>query len=94
MAVISLFFGDLHIASCPEQRQKMFKVLVLVSTIALVSALHGIAVLTPTKGNNVRGVIRFAEIGNTVAVTGSITGLKPNSAHGFHIHEFGYVNVF
>jgi hypothetical protein len=94
MAVISLFFGDLHIASCPEQRQKMFKVLVLVSTIALVSALHGIAVLTPTRGNNVRGVIRFAEIGNTVAVTGSITGLKPNSAHGFHIHEFGYVNVF
>jgi superoxide dismutase, Cu-Zn family len=38
---------------------------------------------------NVAGEITFAEAGGRVRVTGTVTGLVPNSKHGFHIHEKG-----
>jgi Cu-Zn family superoxide dismutase len=49
-----------------------------------------IAVLHPTQGNQARGTVRFTQEGkDTVRVVVELTGLAPNSAHGFHIHEFG-----
>ena len=51
---------------------------------------QAVAVLLPTKGNDVRGVIRFQEQPDgKVRVTGRIRGLEPDSTHGFHVHEFG-----
>ena len=47
------------------------------------------AVLEPTAGNNVRGTINFRQHGNRVNVSGTVSGLKPNSQVGFHIHEAG-----
>jgi Cu-Zn family superoxide dismutase len=47
------------------------------------------AKLEPTKGNDVSGLVQFAQNGDKVVVTGEITGLAPNSEHGFHIHEKG-----
>jgi Cu-Zn family superoxide dismutase len=47
-----------------------------------------VAVLVPTEGNTVRGVIRFEQNRNGVRVTGVVAGLEPG-LHGFHIHEFG-----
>jgi Cu-Zn family superoxide dismutase len=47
-----------------------------------------IAVLHPTKGNNVEGVVTFTKSGNEMKVVADITGLTPGK-HGFHIHEFG-----
>ena len=47
------------------------------------------AFLEPTKGNNTRGTVTFQETGSKVLVIASITGLKPNQEHGFHIHEKG-----
>lgn len=38
---------------------------------------------------DVMGVVFFEEKGDTVHVTGRITGLEPNSKHGFHIHQYG-----
>ena len=49
---------------------------------------EAIAVLHPTAGNKVQGVVRFTIHGDAVQVTGEITGLTPG-LHGFHIHEFG-----
>ncbi len=50
---------------------------------------EAIAIVYPTAGNNCRGWVRFVQEGGHVRVTAEISGLKPNSAHGFHVHEFG-----
>jgi len=48
----------------------------------------GVAVLSPTKGNNVSGVVTFTKVEGGVMITADVTGLTPGK-HGFHIHEFG-----
>jgi Cu-Zn family superoxide dismutase len=47
-----------------------------------------LAILQPTKGSTVRGVVTFEVVKNGVRVVASVTGLTPGK-HGFHIHEFG-----
>ncbi len=47
-----------------------------------------IAVLHPTKGSNVEGMVRFTKSGSGVNIVADVTGLVPGK-HGFHIHEFG-----
>lgn len=48
-----------------------------------------IAVMHPTQGSQVKGVVRFTREGEAVKVVADIEGLAPNSRHGFHVHEFG-----
>lgn len=48
----------------------------------------GIAVVMPTKGNKVRGVLQLAQKDKNIHVHGKIRNLTPGK-HGFHIHEFG-----
>lgn len=47
------------------------------------------AQLQPTKGNSVAGWARFSQQGDKVLVAGEVTGLAPNTEHGFHIHDRG-----
>jgi Cu-Zn family superoxide dismutase len=47
-----------------------------------------IAVLHPTKGNSVSGIVRFELVDKGVRVVADVTGLTPGK-HGFHIHEYG-----
>ena len=47
-----------------------------------------VAVLIPTQGNEVRGVVRFTTVNGGVRVVADVSGLKPGR-HGFHVHEFG-----
>ncbi|MET0290497.1 MAG: superoxide dismutase family protein [Pseudoxanthomonas sp.] len=47
------------------------------------------ATLKATEGNALAGELSFMTMDNMVHVTGTITGLAPNSKHGFHIHEKG-----
>lgn len=47
------------------------------------------AFLEPTKGSTVRGTVTFQQRGDKVLVIASITGLRPNQEHGFHVHEKG-----
>ncbi|MFC6840443.1 superoxide dismutase family protein [Xanthomonas theicola] len=53
------------------------------------AAASASAALSPTQGNQVAGEVKFAVVDGAVHVAGIVTGLKPNSEHGFHIHEFG-----
>ena len=49
---------------------------------------NAVAVLNPTEGSEVRGVVTFAKSDAGISVVADLTGLEPG-AHGFHIHEFG-----
>ena len=47
------------------------------------------AQLAPTKDSTVAGTISFNLVDGKLHASGDISGLKPNSQHGFHIHEKG-----
>jgi Cu-Zn family superoxide dismutase len=49
---------------------------------------RAIAVLHPTAGNSVAGLVTFTKSGAEIKVVADITGLTPGK-HGFHVHEFG-----
>lgn len=49
-----------------------------------------VASLAPTAGSQVTGQVEFVQLADgKLHVSGKITGLAPNSEHGFHIHEKG-----
>ncbi|MBC8105401.1 MAG: superoxide dismutase family protein [Anaerolineae bacterium] len=45
------------------------------------------AATTQPVANNVMGTITFTQAGDSMKVAVNLTGLPPNSTHGFHIHE-------
>jgi Cu-Zn family superoxide dismutase len=47
------------------------------------------AKLEPTKGSTVRGTANFEQRGDKVRVAADVSGLRPHSEFGFHIHEIG-----
>lgn len=47
-----------------------------------------IAVLQPTKGSKVQGIVTFTKIAQGIHVEATITGLEVGK-HGFHIHQYG-----
>jgi len=49
---------------------------------------RAVAVMLPTADSGVTGVVFFTKEGNSVHVSGKISGLKPG-LHGFHVHQFG-----
>jgi superoxide dismutase, Cu-Zn family len=67
---------------------------------ALTTINEAVAVIYPTKGNAISGIIYFTWVPRFLAVTkdnyqgdihvhGTVFGLEPNSTHAIHIHEFG-----
>ncbi len=56
--------------------------------IAETEVKSAIAVMNPTEGSKVHGVVYFKKDGKGVRITANIEGLSPGP-HGFHIHEFG-----
>ena len=74
----------------------MIKVFAPVAAALLVSACaayssgpSATAKLVPTTGNAVSGTVTFTQMGDTVGVAGEVSGLAPNTEHGFHIHDKG-----
>jgi superoxide dismutase, Cu-Zn family len=53
------------------------------------SGAKATAKLEPTKGSTVRGTANFEQRGDKVRVSANVSGLRPNSEFGFHIHEIG-----
>lgn len=54
-----------------------------------VMQMRAVAVLQPTAGSQAKGRVTFETSAVGVRVQAEISGLAPNSVHGFHIHEFG-----
>ena len=53
------------------------------------SVNRAVAVIYPTKGNQVSGTLYFDKGAAGVHIHGTISGLDPRSVHAMHIHEFG-----
>jgi len=49
---------------------------------------NAICVLSPTAGNNVRGIITFTKTEEGIKIVAHVNGLTPGK-HGFHIHQYG-----
>lgn len=61
----------------------------MAATMPEMMPIHAaVAVLIPTQGNDVHGVVRFTKVENGVRVQADVTGLTPGG-HGFHVHEYG-----
>jgi len=86
-----------------EQEEKMRGIVkgVLLSGFIVGAALAGcsqkapepgvkeaIAIVNPTEGSKVKGVVSFTKESKGIRITAKIEGLSPGP-HGFHIHEFG-----
>jgi superoxide dismutase, Cu-Zn family len=50
---------------------------------------EAVAQLKPTQGNTTSGTVWFEQQGDHVIVNAQLTGLPPDSLHGFHVHEKG-----
>ena len=50
-----------------------------------------ICVITPSEGNNVKGIVSFTQQDSGILVIADIEGLSVGE-HGFHIHEFGDIS--
>lgn len=74
-----------------------YRLLLLSLTTAALAGCAGLgkdpsatAELKPTQGSAVTGKVHFVQhLHGMVKVSGQVSGLKPNSEHGFHIHETG-----
>lgn len=52
-----------------------------------------VAVLSPTEGNEARGIVTFEALGgDQVRVTARVSGLNPDAKHAIHVHEFGDIS--
>jgi len=59
---------------------------------AFAEVSKAVCVLTPTEGSeltSVRGTVTFTQTKSGLLVQATITGLAPNSKHGFHVHQWG-----
>ena len=54
---------------------------------------RAIWVLTPTEGNSAAGIVESEETDGGVMIVAEITGLEPNTKHGFHIHQYGDISA-
>ena len=39
--------------------------------------------------DKIKGTVKFSEVGSKIKIDLDLTGLSPNSLHGFHVHEAG-----
>ncbi len=50
--------------------------------------VKAVALLYPTTGNKVTGVVTFTKVQNGIEVVADLEGLTPG-LHGFHVHQYG-----
>ena len=64
-------------------------VILLTSCQFISETPRAVSVIQAKSGSGIQGSMSFTQSGNNVNVTGTFSGLTPNSEHGIHIHENG-----
>lgn len=77
-----LFLSAVLLASCSSMDKKEDKKSMEAAPSVAVSDLH-------SPSQKVKGAMKAEDMNDQIKITATITGLKPNSKHGFHIHENG-----
>lgn len=85
--LLSLLVSGLFLSPGCHQRE-MPPEATLRSETAGGGTIQATALLQPTEGSRVRGLVTFSEVAGGVRVLGHMQGLD-QPRHGFHIHEFG-----
>ena len=76
-------------AGCNQQSENRFQENADTHQIdAQPNITKAVAVIHPTEGNKVNGLVTFTLEGDSIKVVADIDGLAPGK-HGFHIHEYG-----
>ena len=78
--VFVLVFGTVAVMAQSEKHQLPPRAKMMVK--------KAVAVLHPTKGHRVHGIVTFTVVPGGVRVVADVDGLTPG-LHGFHIHEYG-----
>ena len=52
---------------------------------------RAVCVITPTEGNDVKGIVTFTQTDGGILIVADVEGLSEGK-HGFHIHEFGDIS--
>jgi superoxide dismutase, Cu-Zn family len=81
--ILLLFFAGSSVLAQPGNNKPPSKY------DAIGTVKKAICLLYPTEGNQVTGKVTFTEVEGGVRVVALVSGLEPNSKHGFHIHEYG-----
>lgn len=88
IVITSLAIGLMGCARSGEKPAEAQSQTASQSAMGAADITKAVAVLHPTTGNDVHGVIYFAKEADGVHVSGQVEGLTPGE-HGFHIHQFG-----
>ena len=84
-AVLALALAGCAVPGSEHQHEKSGAM----GGMGMMGGRMAVASLTPTQGNQVRGLVMFHEMDGHLMVHAKLSGLAPNSEHGFHVHETG-----
>lgn len=83
-SVISATIAIIFMISCSEVEQEETEM-----EYQTQSVNQAVAVLHATEGNDAEGTVVFTQTDEGVRVEANISGLDSDTAHGFHIHQYG-----
>lgn len=77
------------LSSCPLRLWAPVALAVLAGCASKPEPPSALVMLNPTAGQKANGMVRMMQEGDRVVVRARVSGLAPNQAHGFHVHEKG-----
>jgi superoxide dismutase, Cu-Zn family len=83
---ITLRFATFAFIACCSRAEPVADI---AASAGFADVREAIAVMRPTEGHDVRGVVRFLPHPEGVELDVAIEGLPSGTRHGFHVHEFG-----
>jgi Cu-Zn family superoxide dismutase len=86
--LISIFLISLGGIQC-EKKEPLEEIVPIEAERTITKA---VAVLHPTEGSDVHGMVTFTEVADGIEIIADVQGLSPGK-HAFHIHDYGDCSV-